>query len=93
MLPSYVTGLKTRVNDEIGWLKTFVSDPARQSVMCGVFGAQMGGCVAFTAKMQQAKVQALQASLDVLVQLEVQLDTDLAQKIAAFNIVSLTDSR
>jgi len=88
MLPSYIGGLKSRIVDEIGWLKSFANDTTRQTVMCGIFAQQMGSCVAFTAKMQSTKIQALQSGLKVLLQIEAQLNTDIAQKLSAFNVVS-----
>lgn len=88
MLPSYIGGLKSRIVDEIGWLKSFANDTTRQTVMCGIFAQQMGSCVAFTAKMQSTKIQALQSGLKVLLQIEAQLNTDIAKKLSAFNVPS-----
>jgi hypothetical protein len=44
-------------------------------------------CIVFTANMQKTKIQAIATALDVLTQMEAQLNTDMANKIAAFNVV------
>lgn len=90
MLPAYVTGLKQRVAVEVSWLQSFLSDPEKQQSRCGMFGqATRGSCVTFAASMQRAKVQALQAALTTLSQIEAQLNSEMASKIAAFDVVSL----
>jgi hypothetical protein len=44
-------------------------------------------CIVFAANMQKTKIQAIATALDVLTQMEAQLNTDMATKIAAFNVV------
>lgn len=89
MLPQYVSALKARISQESLYLDTLASDSSKQREMCGIMPQQyLGGCVAFSLKMQAAKVQAVQSGLQVLQQMQAQLDTDMAKKLAAFNIVS-----
>lgn len=87
MLPSYAAALRARVADEAKWLEEFTADRARQQKLCGFFTQYMNNCVAFTAKMQAAKVQAIGTALDVLTSMEGQLNADMATKMAAFNMV------
>lgn len=88
MLPQYAAGLRQRVAGEVQWLQSFVEDPSKQSSLCGMFGAATkASCVNFAASMQRAKVQALQAALAALTQIEAQINTELAAKVAAFDVV------
>ncbi|GBF92904.1 hypothetical protein Rsub_05740 [Raphidocelis subcapitata] len=88
MLPSYAAALRARVADEAKWLDDFSSDRARQQKLCGFFTQYMNNCIAFAAKMQGAKVQAISTALDVLSTMEGQLNADMATKLAAFNVPS-----
>ena len=88
MLPAYAGGLKARLSGEVAWLQSFVDDPTKQQSYCGVFGAATkASCIGLATNLQRAKVQALQAALTALEQIEAQLNSDIASKIAAFDVV------
>jgi hypothetical protein len=87
MLPQYVAGLKARIGGEASWLDSMANDTASQQRLCAMMPQFAQRCVQFLTHVQRAKVQALSASLGVLQSMEAQLNTDLATKLAAFNLV------
>ncbi|KIY97015.1 hypothetical protein MNEG_10949 [Monoraphidium neglectum] len=88
MLPQYVAGLKARIGGEASWLDSMANDTASQQRLCAMMPQFAQRCVQFLTHVQRAKVQALSASLGVLQSMEAQLNTDLATKLAAFNLAS-----